>query len=230
MRGMRILGDYILEIVVITLITAASIASVILFIPCMVGLNNYFKNKKDVRLFRDIFTPIKEDYKVIIPFTIFELLITVFPILNIYFFNTNPEKINVIILGVSYVALFVGAIYFVTGPTIISNMNVTFFQLLRNGFMLLFGSLVRSVAALLIVAGVVALILLYPYALPATLYLVPLLVTKLMMENFYTLKARVLHTNVYNIKKQNETDGYDYTIQTRPVIHAGETEDYNENK
>lgn len=226
MRGFRILGEYILEIVVVTLLVAISAATVVMFIPMMVGLCGFFKNKKEERLFKDIFVTIGENWKILVPFTIFELLITVFPILNIYYFNTNPDKMNYIILAVSYVALVIGVIYFVTSPTIIVNMYVGFGQLLRNGFMLLFGSLVRSIAALLVVAGVVAMILLYPYLVIATLYVVPLVVTKLMLENFYTLKARALDTNVYELKKKESQD--DYFDENYQVKHETETEGNDE--
>lgn len=226
MRGFRILGEYILEIVVVTLLVAISVATVVMFIPMMVGLNGFFKNKKEDRLFKDIFTTIGENWKILIPFTIFELVIMVFPILNIYFFNTHPENMNYIVLAVSYVALVIGVIYFVTAPTIIVNMYVGFGQLLRNGFMLLFGSLVRSIVALLVVAGVVAMIVLYPYAVVATLYVVPFVVTRLMLENFYTLKARALDTNVYELKKQESAD--DYFDENYQVKHPEETEGNNE--
>ena len=208
MRGIRILGDYILEILVITILVALSAATVIFFIPMMVGLAGYFKNKKDVRLFRDIFLTMKENWKILIPYSLFQLVIIVVPTLNIYFLNTHPERMNYFFLGISYVALVIGSIYFVTAPTIIANMNVNFFQLLRNGFMLLFGSLLRTIAALAIVAGVIAAILLYPYIVIATLYFVPLFITKLMIENFYVLKARVLGMNVYQLKQKELSDNY----------------------
>ena len=94
MRGIKIFGDYALEFLVVTLMVAISALSVVLLIPTLVGLNGYFKNSKDERLFRDIFSVMKENIRIIIPFTIFELLIIVFPILNIYYFNTNPDKMN----------------------------------------------------------------------------------------------------------------------------------------
>ena len=208
MRGIRILGDYILEFVVITLLVALSAVTVVMFVPMLVGLNGYFKNKKDVRLFRDIFITIKENYKIIIPYTIFELLIIVFPVLNIYYFNTHPLNMNYFLLAVSYVALVIASIYLATGPTIIVNMNVKFLQLIYNGFMLVFGGLIRSLASIALIAGIFALVLYYPYVIVATLYVVPLLTTKLMLENFYVLKARALGTNVYQIKKGLENDDY----------------------
>ena len=217
MKGFAKLGEYVLEIVVVTLLVALSAALVIPFIPMMVGLNGFFKNKKDVRLFADIFRTMKENWKILIPYTIFELLIVVFPILNIFYFNTHLEQMNYFVLAASYIALVVGVIYFATGPTIIVNMNVGFFQLLRNGFMLLFGGLLRSFASLALVAGVVAMILLYPYGIFATFYLIPFLVTKLMTENFLVLKAKALGTNVYTLKQAELHADDDYYKQTIPV-------------
>ena len=208
MGGLRIFGEYVLEILLVTLLVALSAASIVFLIPMMVGLTGYFKNKKDVRLFRDIFLTIKENWVLLIPFTIFELLIIAFPVLNIYFLNTHPENMNYFLLAISYIALFIGGIYLTTGPTIIVNMNINFFQLLRNGFMLLFGGLLRSLGSIALMVGLFALVLYYPYAVVATLYVVPLLTTKLMYENLLVLKARVLQTSVYELKKQQTSDDY----------------------
>ena len=128
--------------------------------------------------------------------------------LNIYFFNTHPENTNYFVLAISCVALFVGVVYLVTAPTVIVNMNVKLRQLFYNGIMLLFGGFIRSIAALACAAGVVALILFYPYVLPVTLYAVPYAVSKLMNENFYVLKAKALKTSVFELKKQEKEDGY----------------------
>ncbi len=220
MKGLRIFGEYIVEIVVVTLLMALSAATVIMFIPMVVGMTGFFKNKKDVRLFRDIFLTMKENWKILIPYTIFELLIIIFPVLNIYFFNTHLDKMNYFLLAVSYIALVVGGIYLTTAPTIIVNMNINFFQLLRNGFMLLFGGLFRSIASVAVIGGILALVLLYPYAIPATLYLAPLLTSKLMLENFYVLKARVLGTSVYAVKQEEQND--DYLDERGMVKHAEE--------
>ena len=230
MRGLRIFGEYVMEFLIITVLVILSAATVVLFIPVLVGLNGYFKNNKNVRLYRDIFSVIKENYKILIPFTIFELLIIVFPILNIYYLNTHVDKMNYVLLAFSYVALVIGAIYLTTAPTIIVNMKVNFLQLLYNGFMLLFGSLIRSLIALALVGGVIAIILLYPYVIVATFYIIPFLVTRLMLENFYVLKARVLKTTVYELKKQEyESDDYlDERGQVKRTIKTeGEKDETN---
>ena len=75
----------------------------------------------------------------------------------------------------------------------------------------------RSLASLAIVAGVVALILLYPYGVIAALYLVPFLLTKLMLENFYVLKARSLGKSVYEVKAEENSDDY---LEEKTQVHS----------
>lgn len=208
MKGLRILGDYALEFLVVTLLMALSALSVIFFVPMMVGVTGYFSNNIDSRRFKDIFVTIGRNWKVIIPYTLFQIIIIVFPVLNIYFFNTHPENVNYFVLAVCVVALFVGIIYLATAPTVIVNMDVKFRQLIYNGIMMLFGSLWRSVVAVLLIAGVVALILYYPYAVIITLYVVPMIISRLMTENFYCLKAKALNTSVFELKKKQNTDDY----------------------
>ncbi|MDE6373977.1 MAG: hypothetical protein K2L72_05700, partial [Clostridia bacterium] len=162
----------------------------------------------DTRRFKDIFTTIGKNWKILIFYTVFQLIIVIFPVLNIYFFNTHPQNTNYFVLAVSCIALVIGAIYLVASPTVIVNMRVSFRQLLYNGIMLLFGGLWRSLLCLACLAGVIALLLYYPFAAPATLYVVPLILSRLMKENFLKLKAKALSTSVFELKKQQSKDDY----------------------
>ncbi len=208
MKGLRILGDYALEFLVITVLVALSAASVIFFVPMIVGVTGYFSRGMDARRFKDIFTTIGRNWKILIIYTIFQLVIVVVPILNIYFFNTHPANVNYFVLAVSVVALIVGIVYLATAPTVIVNMEVKFPQLLYNGVMMLFGSLWRSLIAVLLIAGVVALILFYPYLVAVTLYFAPMVITRMMTENFYRLKAKALKTSVFELRKKENADDY----------------------
>ncbi len=208
MKGLRVIGDYAAEFLVITLLVAASALSVIFLVPVLVGVTGYFSRELDARRFRDIFTTIGKNWKVIVFYTIFQLIIIVFPVLNIYFFNTHPDKTNNFVLAISVIALLFGTIYLATSPTVIVNMNVKFRQLLYNGFMMLFGSLWRSIISVLLLLGIVALTLTYPYVLVLTLYIVPMTISKLMKENFYKLKAKALNTSVEQLKRKEKEDDY----------------------
>lgn len=208
MKGLRLLGDYALEFLVVTLLVAISALTVIFFVPMLIGVTAYFKNGIDARRFKDIFTAIGRNWKILIFYTLFQLVIIVFPVLNIYFFNTHPENVNYFVLAVCVIALLVGIIYLATAPTVIVNMEVTFRQLIYNGIMMIFGSLWRSLISVLLIAGIVALILFYPYAVVITLYAVPMTISRLMTENFYHLKAKALNTSVFELKKKENKDDY----------------------
>lgn len=208
MKGLSAFGEYFFEFIVITLLMGLSAVLVVPFVPMLVGLTGFFSRPMGDRRFKDIFTTIGKNGALIAIYTLFQLVILIFPVLNIYFFNTHPQEMNAFVLAVSCIALVAAVIYLVTAPTIIVNMNVTFFQLLRNGFMLLFGGLVRSVLAAACFGGIVALILYYPYVIIVTLYAVPLAVTYLMRENLYVLKAKMLNTSVYELKREEKRDDY----------------------
>ena len=227
MKGLRLLGDYALEFLVITLLVALSAFTILPFIPILVGVTGYFKEVIDTRRFKDIFNTIGKNWKILIFYTLFQLVIIVFPALNIYFFNTHHESINYFVLAVSCIALIVGIFYLVTAPTVIVNMNVTLRQLFYNGIMLLFGGFLGSLISLACVAGVVALVIFYPYALPLTLYAAPFLISRMMKENFYKLKAKALKVSVFDLKKREKEDDY---LDEYGMVSRGEeiTENNNE--
>ena len=225
MKGLRLLGDYALEFVVVTLLVALSALSVIFFVPMIVGVTAYFKNDINTRRFKDIFTTIGKNWKILIFYTLFQLIIIVFPVLNIYFFNTHPENVNYFVLAVSVIALIVGVIYLATAPTVIVNMEVTFRQLIYNGIMMLFGSLWRSLVSVFIIAGIVALILYYPYVVVITLYVAPMIISRMMKENFYHLKAKALNTSVFELKKKEKDDDY---LDEKGAVKRDELEKENE--
>lgn len=204
----QIFGDYIFEFFVVTILLILSLALVFPFIPMVVGVIGYFRRDIHSRRFKDIFQTIKENWKILIFYTIFQLIILIVSILNIFYFNQHLEKGNYFILVVSYIALIIGIFYFITAPTIIVNMNVTFRQLLYNGFMLLMGNLKNTFLALLLVAILVVLILYFPYIIIFMFYFVTFLSQKLMKENFYKLKAKALGVSVEDLKKESEEDEY----------------------
>lgn len=208
MKGLRIVGDYALEILVVTLLLALSALLVIPFIPMLVGVTGFFSTDINTRRCKDIFTTIGKNWKILIFYTLFQLIIIVFPVLNIYFFNTHPQNINYFVLAVSCIALVAGVIFLVTAPTVIVNMRVTLRQLFYNGIMLLFGGFWRSLLSLACVAGLVALLLYYPYLVVAALYFIPFIIARLMKDNFLKLKAKALNTSVFELKRRQTEDDY----------------------
>ena len=205
---LQIFGDYVLEFFVVTILLILSLALVIPFIPMVVGVTGYFKRDINSRRFKDIFSTIKENWKILIFYTLFQLIILFASVLNIFYFNSHLKNEFYFILIVSYIALIIGIFYLITAPTIIVNMNVTFRQLLYNGFMLLMGKLKNTIFALALAAVVVVLILYFPYVIPFMFYFVTLVSQKLMSENFLRLKAKALGVRVEDLKKESEEDEF----------------------
>lgn len=212
---LQIFGDYVLEFFVVTILLILSLALVIPFIPMVVGVTGYFKRDINSRRFKDIFSTMKENWKILIFYTLFQLIILVASILNIFYFNSHFNQNFYFILIVSYIALIIGIFYLITAPTIIVNMNVTFRQLLYNGFMLLMGNLKNTFFALALVAAVVFLILYFPYVIPMMFYFVTLVSQQLMSENFLRLKAKALGVRVEDLKKESEEDEFLSEIDNR---------------
>ncbi len=202
----EIFGDYVIEFIVITILMVLSLILVIPFVPIFVGIVGYFSKDIHSRRFKDIFINIKINWKTLISYTIFQLIIILVPSLNIYYFNNNIDKMNYIMLTLSYTTLIIGLYYLITSPTIIINMNVNFMQLLYNGLMLLFGNLKNSIISILIIILVVLLILYFPYILLLLLYFIPFISQKLMIENFYHLKAKVLGISEEELKNKLKED------------------------
>lgn len=203
---LQIFGDYVFEFFVVTFLLIISLVLIVPFIPMLVGVVGYFKKDIHSRRYKDIFVNIKENWKILIKYTIFQLTILIFSCLNIFYFNTHVENSNFFVLAVSYIALIVGIFYLITAPTIIVQMNVTFRQLLFNGFMLLLGNLKNSFIAILLIVGIVLLILYFPYIIVFLFYAIPLVSQKLMLSNFYILKAKALGIPVEDLKNKNDED------------------------
>ena len=194
MKGSRLLGDVIFEYLIITLILILSICLVIPFIPVFVGVIAYLRLDINTRTLRDFWMGIKENIKILIPYSIFELTILAFSILNLYFFLTHPEKNQMIVLILSYIALFIGIVFFIHAPIIILTMKVNFRQLMYNSIVLLIG---------------VAFIAIYlPHLLFFLPYFIAFVIAKMIYPNFYVLKARALKTTPQELLNQEQQDAY----------------------
>ena len=99
MRGLQRLGEYLWEFFVVTAIAAVSAVTVLPFFPVTVGLADYFGKDFETRAFKDIFSAIAKNAKIIAAYTLFQLVAIVFPALNVFFFNTHSEASNAIVLG-----------------------------------------------------------------------------------------------------------------------------------
>lgn len=208
MKGFKLFGEVIFEYIVITLLIILSLALVVPFVPVFVGLVGYFSSPRDYRLFKDIFKNIGKNAKIIIKFTIFELIILIFSILNLYFFTTNYRPEFAFILIVSSITLLLGAVFLLNAPVIILNMQVNLRELIYNSLVLVFGKPAREFLCLLALAAVALLAAYAFYLVPFAVYFVPFAAGKLIYPNFRYLKARYMHVSVADMDKTDADDGY----------------------
>lgn len=218
MKGLRIVGSYIFEYFLITLLLILSLILVIPFIPVYIGVYNFFKRPMDDRMFIDIFKTIKREFKIIIPYSLVELGLIIFGGLNVYYMTNNPENMNLLFLIASYIALIIALILFIHAPAIISNMNVSFRQLLVNSFMLTFGGVLNSLLMAAIVVIYLFGVLNFATLIPIGLYFLCLINNQTIERNILTLKARSMNMSVEELKrKQNEDDYIDEYGNIRDV-------------
>lgn len=206
MKGMYRLGDYIFEYLVISILLIASFILILPFPAIFVGCVAYFRRRSNERLLKDIFIAIKDNFKIIIIYSILILIMFIFSALNIYYFNTNVDDINYFILIASYIVLFIAIIIFVHSPIIILNMQVTLFQLIFNCFALMLGGLLGSALLIALSIGFVFLLATAPYLAILLAYFIPLIVVKLISNNFYVLKARALKITVQELKEKEKKE------------------------
>ena len=208
MKGFKIFGEVVFEYLVITLMIVLSSLSVIGFIPVFIGIVSYFNHKKNDRMFKDIFTTIKDNLKIIIKFTILELIILVVSILNIYYFMNHQEGFNVVILAISYVFLAIGIVFLAHGPMIIIGMNVNLRQLIFNSFLFFFGGFLNSIIAIAALALVVVLAAYIPYLIIVYAYFAVKAVAYFTGKNFLVFKAKKLNVSVYELTNPKDEDIY----------------------
>ncbi len=208
MKGLRLLGDVIFEYLIITLILILSICLVIPCIPVFVGVIAYLRLDINTRTLRDFWMGIKENIKILIPYSIFELTILAFSILNLYFFLTHPEKNQMIVLILSYIALFIGIVFFIHAPIIILTMKVNFRQLMYNSIMLIFGGIFRSILTIVLMIGIAFIAIYFPHLLFFLPYFIAFVIAKMIYPNFYVLKARALKTTPQELLNQEQQDAY----------------------
>lgn len=208
MKGLRIFGDYLFEYFTITLLLILSFVLIIPFIPIFIGIVSYFRRKLDDRMLKDIFKPIKDNFKIIILFTIFELVLIIFSVLNIYYMNTNLEQMNTVMLFISYTGLIIGIYLLIHSPVIILDMKVNFRQLLFNSVFLIMGGFKNT---LLCIVGVLVYELIgitVPYLTIVLIYFIPFLISKLTSKNIIQLKAIRMNTTVAELTKMENQDDY----------------------
>ncbi len=203
------IGNVIFNYFVISFLLTISLILIIPFIPMYIGVISYFSKKSDERSLLDIFITIKENFKIISIFTIFELVFISIAIGDILYFS-NLENSYTVLIVIGYVVLCFLLLFFINSSAIIINMNVTIKQLLFNCITLIFGKPLYSIALyifyFLSITGMVNFI----YIIPFVLFFLALINEKINDKNFKILKAKQLNKSIDELEtKENIDDYYD---------------------
>ncbi len=208
MGAFKKFGDIIFEYFVISILLIASLLLVVPFVPMWISIIGYFNKKREQRMFKDIYTTFKENYKIILKFSIVELLLLVFSVLNLYYFSVNYNNTYLFIIVISTITGLMALLFLVNAPMIIINMNVSLKQLLFNCFTLTFGGLGRTFLSMVLIIGALIIFLYFPYIGPLLVYFLPFGVADMIKENMYKLKAKRLKTTVRELKEIENRDEF----------------------
>ncbi|MCF7930808.1 MAG: hypothetical protein K9L02_04820 [Acholeplasmataceae bacterium] len=182
-----LLFDYMISVVLLNL----AILLVIPFIPLWIGYQKYIETDLHSRSLKLIFTNIKDNVKIISQITIFLIVLFGFAYFNLMWLKTDLKVIDIFIKIMSYIVLWIGLTILIYAPTIITNMNVTFKQLLYNGIMLIFGGITNYLISLALIVvflylsiqSIIVLIL----GIPFVIYMI----SKLSIINLNYLKEKM---------------------------------------
>ncbi len=201
MKGLFALGEYLFEYICITLLLMLSFVLVIPFVPMFVGTVSFFKYKQGERRLKDIFTAIKQNWRILITFTLFELLILGVSFLNINY-NLSTENVNWFFLLMSYAGLLLGLVILANGSVIILKMHVNFIQLLVNSVTVILGGLANFLVLAFIYGVYLVLGSTSPLLLPFGLYFVCMATYIFVNKNILKLKSMKYHISVQELEKR----------------------------
>lgn len=186
MRKITKFGEVFFDYLAITILFFVSLILVIPAIPIYIGIIGYFEKDFDERDLKDIFKTIKNNYKIIIKFTLFQLLIVIIALLNIKILQENKTIIQMIVLGLSWIALFIFLVILIFAPIIIIKMNVNLKQLIYNSIILIFGDFFNTI----ILISIIVLYILIAFKLPI-----------FNLISIYFITYGVHHLSLININK-----------------------------
>jgi hypothetical protein len=182
-----VLFDYMISVVLLNL----ALLLIIPFIPLLIGYQKYVETDLHSRSLRLIFNNIKENVKIIYQLSIFLILVFGFAIINLLWLKTDIALMDILIKILSYVMLWIGLTVLVYSPTIITNMNVRFKELLYNTIMMIFGGIINYIISIGLVVVFLYLSIQYIIVLVLGIPFVVYLISRLSIMNLNKLKEKM---------------------------------------
>ncbi len=228
MEKLRHVGTIIFDYIINSLLLTVSLVLVVPFIAMYTGIFSQLDKITDARKLKKTFLAIKDNYAIIIKLTIFVLVSVALCVCSIIYVAPLNDSISIVVLVVSYVLLIFTMIIFVNSPILITNMNLTFKQLLFNSFTLIFGKWYMSILLFVFTIGILVLCGNYIYLTPLFVYGHCIACYKLSSINFLNLKARALNTTVNELKKDVKDPYFDEYGNVDTKYSEGENHENNE--
>ena len=187
----RIICSNLFDFLVIDLLLILSIALVFPFPSIFVGVVHYFERSWDDRRLGDIFAIYKDNWSILIKFSLYIVIAYAASIADIVFLR-RPEVGYIVVNIIGYTVLILATITLINGPMLILHMNLNFKQLLFNSYMLIFGKWWLFLITIIIYAGVVVLCIFFPYLSPIFPVILAALASYSTRVNFQVLKKKAL--------------------------------------
>ncbi|HBY65711.1 MAG TPA: hypothetical protein DEG42_04950 [Acholeplasmataceae bacterium] len=183
----NIVFDYIISVVILNL----SLLLIIPFIPLWVGYQKYVETDLHSRSLRSIFINIKENLRIVSQLTLFLLIIFGFAFINLLWLETEIAFLDIIIKIFSYIMLWIGLTVLIYSPTIITNMNVKFKELIYNSIMLIFGGIINYILSMSLLVVFMYLSIQYIFVLVFGIPLVIYMISRLSILNLNHIKEKM---------------------------------------
>ena len=204
MQKLRIICNNLFDYLVIDLLLILSIALIFPFPSIFVGVVHYFERSRDDRRLGDIFAVYKDNWSILIKFSLYIVIAYAAAIADIVFLR-RPEVGYIVINIIGYTVLILATITLINGPMLILHMNLNFKQLLFNSYMLIFGKWWLFLIIIIIYAGVVVLCIFFPYVSPIFPVILAAIASYSTRVNFRVLKEKAM-AKMGQKEKEDTTD------------------------
>lgn len=204
-EGLRKLGTFIFDYLVITVLLTLSLALIFPFPFILTGVHNYFLYKFEDRRLANIFNILKENWKILLKFSILWGVVVILSVVELVAFNLNGWK-NDFLTTICYVLLFFSVIFITNAPMIVLRMNVNLKQLLFNCFTLIYGCWWFILISIALTIGYFVAFAYFPYISGIGLYILALVANFATRRAIRNLKAKALKVNPNTIEEPENKD------------------------
>lgn len=205
MEGLRKIGTFLFDYIVITFLLSISLVLVFPFPFILTGVHNYFLYNFEDRRLANIFNILKGNWKILLKFSILWGVVVILSLFEIIFFNINDFR-NDFLTTVCYVLLIFSLILITNAPMIVIRMNVNLKQLIFNGITLIFGCWWFILISLILTIGYFVAFVYFPYIGGIGLYIIAFIANHATRKAINNLKAKALKVNPSTIEEPENKD------------------------